>query len=183
MSSTTILFIRRPFLLLVLLVWALTVTQCGGTATPPEIIPDNSGHNVIVSLKSESETRLIGTEDIPLNNCGGNSALTVDVERSREFVYAITDENGVSLGGQYFFLQGLLEKQYNVIDGETEAQTYTIHLETKANSRVVYTIAWKETRIKGEANISSSEKHEDVPYRVRKALTFEVEGVKEIACE
>ena len=47
------------------------------------------GNKLILDIDTGGQIR---TEKIPLNNCGGNSELRIDIERSREFVYAIIDE-------------------------------------------------------------------------------------------
>ncbi len=165
--------------------WMLIATQCGSVPAVIETASTVDGEKVVIQLEAESSpvTKLIVSEKVPLNNCGGNSGLVVDIERKHKFIYAITDEQGVELGTQYLFLTGLLEKKYGVIDGTSETQTYTIHLETKANSYVVYTIEWKEIWRGGRATVKRSSKTEKIPYRVKQALAIEVKEVRNIGCQ
>jgi len=157
--------------------------QCA--ASDDELGEGKKGIVSSVEEISESGTseELIETEDIPLNNCGGNSPLIVDVERSREVIYAITDDQGRSFGITYFFLRGELDKRYGKIDGKKETRTYTIRLETEANSHVVYVIAWKEVWLNGTATVRVSGAEKEIPYRVKTALRFEIQDIKDVGCK
>lgn len=162
--------------------FALLTVQCGGAVTPAPTERDRITTQVSFKPEAVPENKLIATETIPLNNCNGNSALKMDIERSREFVYAVIDKNGYKFGGEYGFLTGLLEEEYSVVDGEKEIQTHTLHLETKSNSNVKYTIAWKESWLNGTAIIKRSEEV-NIPYRIKKGLTLEVTQVEEVDCK
>ena len=81
---------------------------------------------VIIKPGTFSEEKLIATEIIPLNNCGGNSKLGIDVERSRELTYVVTDKNGYELGTEHFLIAAL-EKEYNIENGTKETQSHTIY--------------------------------------------------------
>lgn len=154
------------------------VAQCA-----PYVETERITEVIAIDTKQMPETRVIATEEVPLNNCGGNSALALDIERSREFIYAVTDKDGHSLGAQYVLLIGKLEQEYNIINGEKETQRHTIHLETTANSHVIYTLAWKETWLNGQATvIKKGGDAGSVPFRVKKGLTLEVQKVNNFDC-
>ncbi|NJN98294.1 MAG: hypothetical protein HC875_31505 [Anaerolineales bacterium] len=161
--------------------FALLPIQCGA-AIPAPAEPERITTHVYFKPETVPENKLIATETIPLNNCNGNSVLKMDIERSREFVYAVIDKNGYKFGGEYGFLTGLLEEEYSVVDGEKETQTHTLHLETKSDSYVKYTIAWKESWLNGTALIKRNEEV-SVPYRVKKGLTLEVTQAEEVDCK
>jgi hypothetical protein len=147
--------------------------QCGAEPRP----------SVIEIAEIGTSEELIETEEIPLNNCGGNRPLIVDIERGREVIYAITDEKGGAFGINYLFLKGELEQIYGSIYGKKETRTYTIHLETEPNTRLVYTIAWKEIWLNGKASFRENGEKKEAPFRVKTALKFEIQDIREIGCE
>lgn len=149
------------------------IVGCGGSA---------ENGDVIIKPGTFSEEKLIATEIIPLNNCGGNSKLGIDVERSRELTYVVTDKNGYELGTEHFLIAAL-EKEYNIENGTKETQSHTIHLETKANSYVEYTIEWKEIWINGDVVVYSDGMESQTSYKVKKGIVFEIKEVRELSCD
>lgn len=132
---------------------SLLTVRCGSQVVIPAATRTTE---IRFEAEPTPEIRLVASEQVPLNNCNGNSALRMAVERSREFEHTVMDKNGLKFGGTYGFLTGLLEKEYSVVDGEKETQTHTVFLETKAHSHVIYTIAWKESWLNGQVVIQKS---------------------------
>ncbi len=181
------------FVLILVLSLLLTASQCGNpvhypeperveVATPAQIrtLEDKTLKKI---TEHEHSQIIVDIETIPLYNCGGNSPLVIEEERSREVIYAITDEKGGSLGISHILI-GELNQVYGSVDGKKETKSYKIRLETRPNTYVEYTIAWKETWLNAEATILEVSNRESlVPFRVKKALGFQIQSIRNIACE
>jgi hypothetical protein len=164
-----------------------SVTACD--EAPPELfeLPARERPGIVEAveeiLETGSRAETVETEEVPLNNCGGNKPLVVDVARSRDIAYAVTDQLGGNFGLKFWLLQSDLDKHYGSIDGKIETQTYTLHLEADANSHVVYELAWKEIWAEGTAAVTTlGGERKAVPYQVKRALRLEVKSSKELAC-
>jgi hypothetical protein len=103
--------LKNSFLLILFFICiSIFVVGCGAAAPEPVTVVETvevvtKEETTIVTLKpeQETETNIISTEVIPLDNCGGNSKVGVDIERSREFIYVVTDKDGYEFGAENYY--------------------------------------------------------------------------------
>jgi hypothetical protein len=115
-----------------------------------------------------SSTEIIGTETIPMPNCGNMNEYTYDAQVSHQV------ENTVTLSGQIeagleLFLTAKLQAYYGIQKNETRIETRTLHLSAAPNTSVDYPVSWKYVWYGGKITVTFPDGESNIyEYRINK---------------
>lgn len=142
----------------------------------------------LVGCQAPLDTREIGPEElymetlqVPINNCGGLSPVTVHRQFSRSIYHDVYVDAGADVHLDALLISTVLGQSYGFQDGEMETRTVGIDLKAPADTSVVFTLELEEIWIKGIVYDAASGKTQ-ATYRLRKDLGIRIVRSEEEAC-
>lgn len=144
--------IKLSYVLSSVIILSLTLGACGGG----DSTPDDSGDVSDVRVeKAEAIRTIVGTEEFPLNNCGGTRDLSqsLGTETTVEKGVTIGARATNTLGGEVEIpevvrlrLEAQVERSYQQNYETASSHLVTIHMEAAPGTHVVYVIQWEEQK-------------------------------------
>lgn len=172
-----------------------TPTGAPGLFVPPPTLP------MIATIKlvpdeGSIERRVVSTEEILQNNCGGDTDLTTTIERSRSIAHTIQVGEGVTVRADGSISGGLpagiaqielsvgaaVEATYNVAYGKEEVFSSSLDLVTAKRTRRQFTIQHIEQREVGQLVITSGDQELNYPYSFPRGFAMEQINTQEVEC-
>jgi hypothetical protein len=174
---------HHPILLLLLIA---SIAGCSDLEKQPTEVSQIVTPAIQVIPSGEPpEKRVISSETIPQNNCGGSAGVSSTIERSRSIVFTLDlgAEISVNASGSAG-VPGIGEVQvgakvaakYGVSYGQEETLSRSLTVSAKEGTNILHTLQQVEYWETGELVIVAGEKSLSYPYSFRK--DFGVEHVK-----
>ena len=184
---------KKSFHHLILLLLLITLgAGCGGPSQQPlestqVVIPKVQA----VPSGNPPEKRIISTETISQNNCGGSTDVSNTIERSRSIVYTVevgaeisvnaSGSAGVPGVGQVQ-VGNEVAAQYGVTYGKEETISRSLTVAAKEGTNMLHTFQQVEYRETGELIIMAGEKTLSYSYSFRKDFGIEFVKSENVGC-
>jgi hypothetical protein len=163
--------VRSIHFLSSIIILSLTLSICNGPTPTPLVMEEVSDIQV---EKAEAEKAIVGTEEIPLPNCGGDSDLKVSFASETKVtnVVAVGTKATTSMGGEVEIpevvkvkLKAQVEVAYQQTYETERFQLTKIDMAAKAGAHVVYVIQWEEQTFASTVSYAMGGEAYKVPYR------------------
>lgn len=170
-------FCPKRILHLSLAVLILMLSACGGRSEEPTSDPGSRGRSdeasSIVVGQPDAATQVVGSEEIPLPNCGGSGPLrqtlgdSTTVRKGFQLGARATTGAGVEVSipqTAKVQLQAEIEATYQRDFERADSRLDTIQMEAAPDSHVVYEIEWVETVYASDVSFIMHGESHQAPY-------------------
>ena len=155
---------------------------------------DTSEHSpnraLIQGIKTNIREETVEMESfiVPIDNCKGTTTLNQYYEHTQTFYHEYETEVTASAGIDTPIFKGLaqllleLEGTYGFNQGQVNSRQIKTDMTAQPREKVIYTITWLETWEIGTAIIDTGEELIEIPFRVRKDISYQSEANAEFNC-
>lgn len=119
--------------------------------------------------ESGTETMVLATERIPIDNCGGLAEVTIHREISKTFYHEVYVDTEAEIGLDTLIVASALRQRHGYQDGQAETRSFGIDLTAPPSWKVIYVLQWEEVWTKGILYDPGTGKTQGT-YRVRKDI-------------
>jgi hypothetical protein len=178
----------RPTLFLLL---TMLIAGCGLVKPSSESAQVAAPIVRVVPSDSPPEKRIISSEAVPQNNCGGSAGVSSTIERSRSIIYTLeigaevtVDGNGSAGIPEIGEVQVGVEvaAKYGVTYGQEETLSRSLTVSAKEGTNILHSLRQVEYWETGELIITRGDKTLHYPYSFRKDFGVELVKSENVGC-
>lgn len=139
-----------------------------------------------IKVLDETVERVIDVEEVPLNNCAGNSTL----ESHRSFSKKVTRQMSLNVDGElqafgatpFMLAQIRLAAKYDYNSSDELSESKTEIMRAAPRTFVTYVVTWYEISNKGLVELSVNGKSHAAPFEVTQRLRVQTRAGSETPC-